>query len=133
MKNFKAEVDKHKKAKSGLYHVLKKICDAFALSHLSQEMKYLLEDSYMTPEHSKWVDSLLLEQCRVLREDVVSLVDSFGLPDLVLHSAIGRFDGNVYENYFAQVNSSKIQKLTDNGRPAYWEEVVKPLLQGTAF
>lgn len=32
-----------------------------------------------------------------LRPDVVPLVDSFDMPDVVLRSALGRFDGNVYE------------------------------------
>jgi acyl-CoA oxidase len=36
----------------------------------------------------------------------VPLTDAFNLPDLVLHSPFGRYDGDVYPHYFAAVNAA---------------------------
>lgn len=127
MKVFKEEADNH--LSTPLHGILRALCEVFGLSHLSQEMKYLLEDGYMTGEHSAWVEGLLREKCRSLRRDAVPLVDSFGIPDLLLRSTIGNYDGNVYETYFAHVNASRHQRLTDNGKPVYWDELVRPLLR----
>lgn len=41
--------------------------------------------------------------CAEVRKNVVAYTDAFQLPDLVLNSALGQFDGNVYENYFSTV------------------------------
>jgi len=39
---------------------------------------------------------LFLQVLRELRPDAVGLVDSFAIPDYVLDSSLGRFDGDVY-------------------------------------
>jgi len=46
------------------------------------------------------VHALLAE----LRPEAVALVDSWGIPDYLLNSSLGRYDGNVYPNLvkFAQ-------------------------------
>lgn len=41
--------------------------------------------------------------CAEVRKNVVAYTDSFQMPDLVLNSALGQYDGNVYENYFSTV------------------------------
>lgn len=127
MSNFNAEVTRHQKQNSALYPILKKLCNVFALWHLSQEMRYLLEDGYMTGDHARWLESLLREQTRELRNDAVSLVDAFGFPDWLIRSAIGKRDGDIYRNYFDAVTASKHQQLTDAGKPTYWERYIKPL------
>jgi hypothetical protein len=108
--------------------VLKKLCDLFILFHLGEDARYLLEDGFMQAAHTKCIDSLVLELARELRQDVVHLVDAFRLPDLALNSAIGKYDGNVYKNYFDAVKSSPHQQMATCGKPFYWEELIKPLL-----
>ena len=58
-----------------------------------------------------------------LRPDAVALVDAWGFPDYLLHSALGRADGDVYRALYAMAQNSPLN-ATQVG-PA-WE----PLLKG---
>ncbi|KAG1232540.1 hypothetical protein G6F68_019116 [Rhizopus microsporus] len=40
----------------------------------------------------------VIELLDKVRPEAVSLVDAFALPDYFLHSALGRYDGRVYES-----------------------------------
>jgi acyl-CoA oxidase len=51
------------------------------------------------------------------------LVDAFAIPDYVLNSPLGRFDGNIYESYFATVKSRNPQ-----GEHPYFKKVISPLI-----
>lgn len=56
--------------------------------------------------------------------DPVPLVDSFALSDHIINSPLGKWDGSVYESYFAQVQAS-------NPLPKehpYFTRLIKPLL-----
>lgn len=47
---------------------------------------------------------------RELRPDAVALVDAFEFPDNVLMSALGRYDGMVYESLYAAARASPLNK-----------------------
>lgn len=56
---------------------------------------------------------------------VVPLIDSFALSDHIVNSPLGKWDGSVYESYFAQVQAS-------NPLPKehpYFNRLIKPLLE----
>ena len=59
-----------------------------------------LEDGYLSGRQA----GLVRQQVRTLlgqvRPDAVALVDAWNFPDHVLASAIGRYDGNVYQAMF---------------------------------
>ena len=44
--------------------------------------------------------------CKQVRKDAVSITDSFNFTDFIINSPLGRYDGNIYEAYFSQVNTS---------------------------
>jgi acyl-CoA oxidase len=67
---------------------------------------------------------LVSELCQTLRKDAVPLVDAFNLSDFVINSPLGRYDGNVYEHYFRQVN----QAYPPGRIPEYFQREVYPLL-----
>lgn len=46
------------------------------------------------------------ELCKKVRPDVVALTDSFQQSDMMINSAIGNYDGNIYENYFKTVKDN---------------------------
>merc|ERR1711964_521730 len=52
------------------------------------------------------VNTLLLE----LRPDAVALVDGFGYTDTELRSTLGRHDGKVYEDIYAQALKSPLNQ-----------------------
>jgi hypothetical protein len=45
-----------------------------------------------------------------LRPDMVALTDAFELPDRVLNSTIGRYDGNAYEAVYASTRINPLNK-----------------------
>jgi acyl-CoA oxidase len=60
-----------------------------------------------------------------LRPNSVALVDAFAFPDYLLHSALGREDGDVYRGLLDMAWGSPLN-ATQEG-PA-WQEVLRPVL-----
>ncbi|KAL4960016.1 acyl-CoA dehydrogenase/oxidase [Aspergillus stella-maris] len=60
-----------------------------------------------------------------IRPHAVQLVDSWKIPDYLLDSALGRYDGRVYEDLFHRAHRlNPLNRITVN--PNYWEdEIVK--------
>ncbi|PKY04427.1 acyl-CoA oxidase [Aspergillus campestris IBT 28561] len=60
-----------------------------------------------------------------IRPHAVSLVDAWMIPDFLLDSALGRYDGRVYEDLFNRAHrQNPLNRMTVN--PNYWEdEIVK--------
>ena len=52
------------------------------------------------------LETLLAE----IRPNAVSIVDAFDIPDSILGSALGSYDGNVYENLFAEAMKSPLNQ-----------------------
>ncbi|EAZ63019.2 Acyl-coenzyme A oxidase 4 (Acyl-CoA oxidase 4) (AOX 4) [Scheffersomyces stipitis CBS 6054] len=47
--------------------------------------------------------SVIPDLCREVRPHAVGFTDGFQLSDMLVNSALGRYDGNIYENYFTAV------------------------------
>lgn len=105
MNNFVTKVNECKNDK--LKAVLNKLCILFACTHMLDE---------------NWGETLHKDQHKIIREcsynllkeirpDAVPLVDSFDIPDSVLKSAIGRYDGNVYEALFDSAQKSILNQI----------------------
>lgn len=70
-------------------------------------------------------DGRILEIMREIRPHAVSLVDSWKLPDYLLNSALGRYDGRVYEDLFNKAHRlNPLNSVTAN--PNYRDsEIIK--------
>ncbi|WPK23077.1 hypothetical protein PUMCH_000301 [Australozyma saopauloensis] len=62
--------------------------------------------------------------CAELRPDVIALTDSFQFSDFIINSAIGKHDGNIYENYFGTVKQLNPSKLTKAPYSAEFESAL---------
>ena len=71
-----------------------------------------------------WIKEKTVTYCSLIRKDAVPLVDAFNLSDYIINSPFGRFDGNVYEHYFQQVN-----RAHPPGRPHPYFESEVPYLR----
>lgn len=49
-----------------------------------------------------------------LRPNAVGIVDGFDIPDIILNSALGAYDGNVYERLFAEAQKSPLNQDKTN-------------------
>ena len=54
----------------------------------------------MTPDHISLARSLLYSLLADVRREAVPLVDAFDVPDEILNSALGRYDGDVYTHLY---------------------------------
>jgi len=102
--------------------VLSKLCALFACSSILGDQQWA---GILDGPQLKLARAALTELLDVLRPNAVALVDAFDIPDRVLNSVIGRYDGNVYEALFESAQKSVLNQ-TD---PFYgYEEVLRPYL-----
>lgn len=80
--------------------VLRTCFRLFSLHTLSQfSTSFLLTDA-ISREAVETLDGRILELMQELRPHAVKLVDAWAIPDWLLDSALGRYDGKVYEDLF---------------------------------
>ncbi|KAJ1919968.1 hypothetical protein H4219_001629 [Mycoemilia scoparia] len=84
---------------------------------------------------SEWADDIepeLLKTTEIIREQAVPLVDAFEVPDERLNSALGRSDGQVYENYLKMAMSDPINsgETADKIRQLWWDQYLGPVVKG---
>lgn len=64
----------------------------------------------MNGEQLNMLERQLIDHLAVIRPIAVTLVDAFDVPDKMLSSVLGRYDGNVYENLYEWAKSSPLNK-----------------------
>lgn len=69
-----------------------------------------------------WLEELLA----AIRPNAIGLVDSFDIVDEVLSSALGAYDGNVYERLFAEAQKSPLNAEPVNKS---FHLYIKPFMQ----
>lgn len=109
--------------RAGIVAVLRDLKDLLAVKTILSCQGALLASGALCGASVATLESSLRVLYKDVRPQAVPLVDSFNMPDFVLNSALGREDGNVYENYL------KIVRHAPNatGVPSYHEELIKPL------
>ena len=76
---------------------LKRLVSLFGLGQILSSMGDFLESGFLSPAQAGLARQAQYQVLRELRPDAVALVDAFAIPDYVLDSSLGRFDGNVYQ------------------------------------
>jgi acyl-CoA oxidase len=71
---------------------------------------FSLQDGHINRQQSVLLQSRQLELLNDLRPNAVALVDAFDFPDGILDSALGRFDGKVYEAMYDYALRSKLNE-----------------------
>lgn len=108
--------------------VLRKLSVLFALSQLesSGHLVPLLADGYLSASQVKSMKDKTRSLLKDLRRDSCALVDSFGLTDYELNSALGRYDGDVYRSLLEMAQGSPLNATPEG--PG-WESVLKPAME----
>ncbi|KAK4690092.1 acyl-CoA oxidase, partial [Tremellales sp. Uapishka_1] len=105
--------------------VLDNVCRLYGLWQIEEQQGYFLKYGYFDGEQIDKVQSEVDVLCAEVRNVAIPLVDAFALSDHIVNSPLGRWDGSVYESYFAQVQAS-------NPLPKehpYFTRLIKPLLE----
>lgn len=103
-------------------NVLTQLCALFACCNILDGQQWI---GLLNSQQMKFVNQGISHLLNELRPNAVSLVDAFNIPDRVLNSSIGRFDGNVYEALYASAKKSELNQ--ESHFPGY-EEYLKPHL-----
>jgi len=105
--------------------VLGQLASLLALHELEERAGELQEDGYATGAQVGALRAAHRGLLRGLRPNAVALVDALGVEDYVLHSCLGREDGDVYAALLAAVADNPLN-ATQEG-PA-WHGLLQPLL-----
>jgi acyl-CoA oxidase len=73
----------------------------------------LLDENWaglLTPKQILFVREAVAQLLDQIRPDAVPLVDAFDLPDVVVNSTIGRYDGNVYEALYEYAKRGELNQ-----------------------
>ncbi len=100
-----------------LLPILTKLAELFALKHIQEFLNVFYENGYFPVTRGRLINEQILGLYAGIRPYVAHLVDAWGLHDKLINTPLGRFDGEIYENYFAAVNS-----LPQEIVPDYWKE-----------
>jgi acyl-CoA oxidase len=105
--------------------VMQRVLALFALFHLEQDVSTVLIDKYFTRAHVDMLSRQLKEVMFQIRKDAVPLVDAFNFSDTTLNSAIGRYDGKVYEALFDSALKNPLNQFDVS--PGF-DDILKPLM-----
>jgi len=111
----------------GIYDALHDLCNLFALYHIENELGEFLESGAFANGNSKaeWIHEGVEALLKKVRVNAVGLVDAFNFSDAELTSALGRYDGNVYE---ALYDWTKLDPMNAKNVPDAYQKSIRPIL-----
>ncbi|NWR79065.1 ACOX2 oxidase, partial [Centropus unirufus] len=124
--NFAETVEKLE-TKPDIQKIMKHLCDLFALHGIFSNAGVFLHDEYISGAQMDVATASYLDLLAVIRKDAVPLVDAFDFTDKTLNSALGSYDGQVYQRLYEWAQKSPTNKQIS---PSY-EKYLKPLLHNT--
>ncbi|ESN97746.1 hypothetical protein HELRODRAFT_114129 [Helobdella robusta] len=99
---------------AGVYTVLGQLFELYALKSIVDHAVEFIESCGITTDQIniciERIEALLLN----IRPNVLPLVDAFDFPDRLLGSALGCYDGNVYQRLYEYALNSPLNKSTVN-------------------
>ncbi|XP_049632143.1 peroxisomal acyl-coenzyme A oxidase 2 isoform X2 [Suncus etruscus] len=104
---------------------VKRLCDLYALQGILASTGDFLHDGFLTGAQADMARTAYMDLLPLIRKDAILLTDAFDFTDQSLNSALGCYDGNVYERLFQWAQRSP---TNTKGNSAY-EKYLRPLLQ----
>lgn len=97
-----------------LHTVLEQLCTLYCIYWVLQRTGDFLRFSSLKKENIPALQSHLEEMLKAIRPNAVGIVDGFDLHDEVLGSALGAYDGNVYQRLFDEAMKSPLNQDSVN-------------------
>uniref|UniRef100_A0A8C8SXE2 Acyl-coenzyme A oxidase n=1 Tax=Pelusios castaneus TaxID=367368 RepID=A0A8C8SXE2_9SAUR len=105
--------------------IMKHLCDLFALHGIFSNTGDFLHDGYISGDQMDMATASYLHLLAVIRNDAVPLVDAFDFSDESLNSALGSYDGHVYQRLYEWAQKSPTNQQVNRA----YEKYLKPLFQ----
>ncbi|KAG7441254.1 peroxisomal oxidase [Guyanagaster necrorhizus] len=105
--------------------VLKGLFMLYLLSTVEGSLADFLTLNLIKGDQTKSLRKAISKICRELLPNAIGLTDAFGISDWELDSALGVYDGRVYEALWARVQT---EPLNQTEVPEAYEESIKPIL-----
>ncbi|SDA02894.1 BZ3500_MvSof-1268-A1-R1_Chr11-1g03206 [Microbotryum saponariae] len=90
------KTDKDLQSQPALLRIMTTCFELFATYTMDSEAAEFLSSGYISPKQHELLRNRVHALLAELRPQAVPLVDSWGIPDYQLNSALGRYDGDVY-------------------------------------
>ncbi|ORZ10277.1 acyl-CoA dehydrogenase/oxidase [Lobosporangium transversale] len=112
----------------GYLPVLKMLFELHSIHRLLEQAGDFMEDGYVSRQQKVWCKDRREQLIDLLRYELIGLVDAYDFSDNQLNSAIGRYDGRVYESLYewAKYGMTLVDK-GKNGGVLGFDEVLKDL------
>lgn len=81
---------------SATHNVMKDLFRLFALFTIDLQSSEFILSGALQPDHLRGLTPAIQKLMEAIRPHAVRLVDAFSIPDYLLESALGRYDGDVY-------------------------------------
>ncbi|KAJ0423081.1 acyl-CoA dehydrogenase/oxidase C-terminal [Aspergillus carlsbadensis] len=122
---FHESLSSHEHLSTTTQTALRNLYRLFAYYQMEIEGNGFVRSRAISQDQLNALPSRIQEMMTLIRPHAVKLVDSWMIPDYLLDSALGRYDGQVYEDLFHRAHRlNPLNKITFN--PNYWEdEIVK--------
>ena len=78
----------------------------YALTVIEDNIGDFLKEDYFNKLQIKYISNEIKRLLKKIRPNAVTLVDSFGFDDYFLNSALGRYDGDVYNELYDWVKKA---------------------------
>jgi acyl-CoA oxidase len=127
LNNFIQALERIRSDQPALYPVMKRLCDLYALITIEKELGQFTEDGFISENQAGLVKSRVRGLLKELRPDVIGLVDAFDFPDFLLNSALGRYDGKVYESLY---NWAQQEPLNQSKVVPGYAKHIRPMIKG---
>ncbi|CCF50048.1 hypothetical protein NDA11_001290 [Ustilago hordei] len=125
-RQFRSAVERVEKTKDGVREHLELLAKFYGLWQMEEKAAFFLRSGWLTPEQLDYATAKVTEYCEKTRSFVIPLIDSFAISDHVLNSPIGRYDGDIYREYFRMVRRNNPQ-LKEH---PYFERLIRPFIEG---
>ena len=124
-RQFRHAVERMPKGTDGVREHLELLAKFYGLWQMEEKAAFFLKSGWLTPAQLDVVTAKVTEYCSKTRTFAIPLIDSFAISDHALNSPIGRYDGDIYREYFRMVRRNNPQ-LKEH---PYFERLIRPFLE----
>jgi len=113
-----------------IYPILRILINLFFANSILRYSGEFLSDNYFNSNHIEILESGVKTCLEKIRPEAIGLVDAWEFSDNTLNSALGRYDGNVYETLYNWAKMDSTNLAQERGEYVGYNEVLKDLYSG---